>query len=132
MSTLTIGGTQTGGTSKTLTFAGQDNQGRVRFAFPEHTALSQRLMTVGTKARPVTKTSLGVQEATVDFVLRDAEVSEGCCGTQQGGVYVNLKIRHDLNQPVSLVDDALKYLQGAAFAAFLADAIKKGLITITP
>lgn len=126
---LTIGGTQSGGTAKTLTQAGQDSSGRFRFAFPEHTALSQRLMVVGVKAQPVTKDSLGAQEATVDFILTEAAATEGCCGTTTGGVFVNLKLRWSLNQPSTLVDTAIDYLQGAAFATFLEDAIKKGLIT---
>lgn len=130
MSTLTIGGTQSGGTSKTLTPAGQDNSGRVRYAFPEHTALTQRLLVVGVKAQPVSKTSLGTQEATVDISLKDSATSESCCSTVAGGVFINVKMRWDLNQPESLVDTALDYLQGAAFAAFLEDAIKKGLITL--
>lgn len=130
MSTLTIGGTQTGGTSKTLTPAGQDPSGRYRYVFPEHTPLSQRAMTVGVKAQPVTKTSLGTQEATVDFALTEAAPSESCCSTVSGGVYVNVKVRWDLSQPGTLVDTALDYLQGAAFAQFLEDAIKKGVVTL--
>lgn len=130
MSALTIGGTQSGGTSKTLVPAGSDTSGRVRFAFPEHTALSRRMMTVGVKTQPVTKDSLGAQEATVDFELTESGPSETCCSTQTGGVYVNLKIRYSLNQDATLVDTALDYLQGAAFATFLEDAVKKGLITL--
>lgn len=126
---LTIGGTQSDGTAKTLTVAGQDSSGRSRFAFPEHTALSQRLMVVGTKVQPVTKDSLGAQEATIDFVLTESAASEGCCSTVSGGVYVNLKIRYSLNQPSTLVDTALDYLQGAAFSTALEDAVKKGLVT---
>lgn len=130
MSALTIGGTQTGGTAKTLASAGMDSSGRFRFVFPEHSALHQRVLTVGVKAQPVTKTSLGVQETTVDFSLTDASASEGCCSTVSGGVYVNLKLRWDLSQPDTLVDTALEYLQGAAFAAFLEDAIKRGVVTL--
>lgn len=128
---LTIGGSQTGGTAKTLTAAGQDSQGRYRFAFPEHTALSQRLIVVGVKTQPVTKDSLGAQEASVDFILTDSAAAEGCCGTTTGGVYINLKLRWSLNQPSTLVDTAIDYLQGAAFATFLEDAIKKGLMTLS-
>lgn len=130
MSALTIGGTQSGGTSKTLTPAGQDSGGRYRFAFPEHTALTQRLLYVGVKTQPVTKTSLGASEATIDFALTNAEASEGCCNVTSGGVYVNVKLRWTLDQPDTLVDTAIDYLQGAAFATFLEDAIKKGLITL--
>lgn len=130
MSTLTIGGTQSGGTSKTLTPAGQDQSGRYRYAFPEHTALTQRLLTIGVKNQPVSAKSLGVQEATIDLALTDASVSEACCTTQSGGVYLNLKVRYSLNQPDTLVDAALEYLQGVAFSSALADAIKKGLVTL--
>lgn len=129
MSALTIGGTQSGGTSKTLTPAGGTN-GRYSWVFPEHTALSQRMMTVQVINTPVSKDNLGVQEARVDFALTDAAASEGCCGTTSGGVYVNLKIRWSLNQPSTTVDTALDYLQGAAFATFLEDAIKKGIISL--
>lgn len=130
MSALTIGGSQTGGTSKTLTPAGQDNSGRYRFVFPEHTALSHRILTVGVKAKPVTKDSLGTQEVTFDLALTEAAASEGCCGTQQGGVYINTKVVHHLNQPTTLVDMAIDYFQGVAFATFLEDAIKKGIVTL--
>jgi len=130
MSALTIGGSQTGGTSKTLSPAGQDSAGRYRYVFPEHTALSNRILTVGVKAQPLTKDSLGAQEATIDFALTEAAAAEGCCGTQSGGVYINLKMRYSLNQPSTLVDTAIDYLQGAAFATFLEDAIKKGIVTL--
>jgi hypothetical protein len=130
MSALTIGGSQTGGTSKTLTPAGIDASGRYRFAFPEHAALSQRLMTVGVKSQPVTKDSLGSQEASIDFVLSEAAPSEGCCTVQQGGVYINLKMRYNLNQPESLWLTAIQYLQGAAFAGFLEGLLTKGVVDI--
>lgn len=130
MSALTIGGTQSGGTSKILTPAGTDSSGRYRFVFPEHTALSQRVLTVGVKAQPVTKDSLGVQEASVDLILTEAASAEGCCTTQQGGVYGNLKFRYSLNQPSTLVDTLIDYLQGVAFAQFLEDALKKGVVSL--
>lgn len=128
---LTIGGTQSGGTAKTLSAAGQDSSGRHRFAFPEHTALSQRLIVVGVKTQPVTKDSLGAQEASVDLILTESAAAEGCCDTVTGGVYINLKLRWSLNQPSTLVDDAIDYLQGVAFATFLDDAIKKGIVTLS-
>lgn len=128
---LTIGGTQSGGTAKTMTFAGQDSSGRSRFAFPEHTALSQRLCVVGVKAQAVTKESLGAQEASVDFILTESASTSDPSLTVTGGVYVNLKLRWSLNQPSTLVDTAIDYLQGAAFATFLDDAIKKGLVTLS-
>lgn len=130
MSTLTIGGTQTSGIVKTLTPAGQDSSGRYRYVFPEHTALSQRAMTVGVSAVPVSKTSLGTQQVSVDFALTEAAPSESCCSTVSGGVYANLKFRWDLSQPSTLVDTLLDYVQGAAFAQFLEDAIKKGVVSL--
>lgn len=130
MSALTIGGTQTGGTSKTLIPNGIQANGRVSYVFPEHTALSQRVLTAGVRAQPVTKDSLGLQEASVDLALTEAAAGVDCCATQTGGVYVNVKIRWSLNQPTTLVDTALDYLQGVAFAAFLEDAVKKGVITL--
>lgn len=128
MTTLTIGGTQSGGTSKTLTPAGGVD-GRYSFVFPEHTALAGRRMTLSVKNTPVSKDSLGVQEALVDFALTDAAAAEGCCGTTSGGVYINLKLRWSLNQPDTMVDTALDYLQGIAFSSILEDMIKKGIIT---
>lgn len=130
MSTLTIGGTQTGGTSKTLSPGGQDSSGRFRYVFPEHTALSGRVMTVSTRSQPVTKDNLGFQEVSVDLALSEAAASSGCCGTVTGGFYINLKARWSLNQPSTIVDTGLDYLQGVAFATFLEDAIKKGIITL--
>lgn len=130
MSALTIGGSQASGTSKDLTPAGFDSSGRHRFAFPEHTALEQRLMTVGVKTQPPTKDSLGSQEASVDLVLTEAAPSETCCDTKVGGVYVNLKIRYTLNTSTESVDTAIDYLQGVAFAAFLEDAVKRGVVDL--
>lgn len=128
MTALSIGGTQTGGTSKTLTPGGVEN-GRYRFVFPEHTALAGREMLLSVKKSPVTKDSLGAQEALVDFALTNIEPAEGCCTVQQGGVYVNLKVRWSLNQDSTLVDTALDYLQGIAFSTILDDMIKKGIIS---
>lgn len=129
MSTLTIGGTQSGGTSKALTPAGGTN-GRYSFVFPEHTALAGRMMTVQTVSGPVSKDSLGFQEARVDLALTNAEAAEGCCSTARGGFYINLKLRWDLNQDSTLVDTGLDYLQGVAFATFLEDMIKKGIMSL--
>lgn len=132
MATLTIGGTQTGGTSKTLTYAGQDASGRHRYVLPEHTPLSQRVLVVGSKSQPVTKDSLGASEATVDIALTESAPSESCCSTVRGGLYINLKVRWDLNQPASLADLGIDILQGVSFATFLEDLIKKGVVTLSP
>lgn len=130
MSTLTIGGSQSGGTADTLIAAGQDSSGRVRFALSTHTALSQRLISIGVKTQPVTEKSLGAQEVSVDFIATEAEPSEGCCSIQSGGVYFNLKMRRAFNQPDALVDEVIDVLQGVAFAQFLSDALKKGIVTL--
>lgn len=128
---ITIGGTQTGGTSTALTPAGQDQSGRYRFALPTHTALNQRLITSGVKTQSPTKDSLGFVEETVDLSFANAEAAEGCCGTTTGGVYVNLKIRRSLNMPDTLVDEALDVLQGIAYSPSTADGVNKGLVTLS-
>lgn len=128
---ITIGGTQSGGVSTALTPAGQDQSGRYRFALPTHSALNQRLITVGVKTISPTKDNLGSVEETVDLSFANAEPAEGCCTIATGGVYINLKVRRSMNQPESLVDDILDVLQGVAFATFLKDGVTKGLVTLS-
>lgn len=126
---LVIGGTQSGGVSTVLTPAGHDASGRIRFALPTHTALNQRIITVGASNGAPTKQDLGFAGGTVDVAFANAASGAECCTVQLGGVYINLKVRRALNQPDSVVDDAVATLQGVAFAQFLKDLMKMGLVT---
>lgn len=128
---ITIGGTQSSGTSTALTPAGQDQSGRYRFALPTHTALNQRLITVGVKTQSPTKNDLGFVEETIDLSFANAEVVEGSALNTLGGVYVNLKIRRSMNQPDSVVDEILDVLQGIAYSSATADGVNKGLVTFS-
>lgn len=128
---ITIGGSQTGGTSTALTPAGQDQSGRVRYALPTHTALNQRMITTGVKVQAPTKTDLGFVEETMDIALSNAEAEEGSGNIATGGVFVNLKIRRSLNQPGSLVTEGIDILQGIAYAAALEDGLTKGVVTLS-
>lgn len=127
MPTLSIGGTQASGTSKVLTPLGFDNQNRYRYALPDHTALAGRTIAVKTRIQAPTPSNPGFSEASVDVAFTDAP-TDGNGGASS--VYVNLKVRWTLNQDGTLVDTALDTLQGIAYAAFLEDAVKKGIITL--
>lgn len=121
------GGTMTGGATKALTLISL-NAGGAAFATPDHTRLEPETVTFYAQPAKSTASDPGVARAGMKISLAQREAAEGCCTIQAGSVIVDVGIRWSLNQPETLVDDALKYLQSAAFTSALADAVKKGTI----
>lgn len=124
---LAIGGSQTGGTNKTLTGASMSG-GVAAYVTQDHTVLKQQKLTVSIGTPKNTSKELGTAETrfVISFV-NTGDGGEGCCNSVVGGVMADLKLRWNLNQPESEVDLLLDYLQGLAFSTQLRDALVKGI-----
>lgn len=124
-----VGGTLTGGSSLVLANAGQNNvAGKVAFYTPTHTRLAAREVDFYVGAAKTTTTDAGVARAAAKVTFANRDAVEGCCTVKAGSVIVDLGIRWSLNQPDTLVDDALNTMASIVNSPTFKDAIKKGLL----
>lgn len=124
--TLPIGGTQSGGTNKVMQFAGMAN-GVASYVSPDHTILAKQSLTVSISNANATDKKMPTAETRFVFSSVNTSSEEGCCSNVVGGSMFDLKMRWNLNQPQTSVDDTLKYLQGLVFSAEFKNALVKGL-----
>jgi hypothetical protein len=122
-----VGGTMTGGTSVALTYQGNLNAGKAVFTTPAHTRLAPRQVDFLVTQAVTTSKDPGVGRGGVKITYGDRATEEGCCTVQQGSVIIDVGVRWPLNQPESLVDDAIDMLQALMFNAAFLDAVKKGV-----
>lgn len=134
---VTIGATLTGGSTAALTPAGLSAGGKASYTTPEHTRLNPRVVDFlvsspvqqqATKKNP--NPDPGIARAGLKVAFANREASEGCCGTQLGSVIIDLGVRWSLNQPETLADDAIDYIQGLVFTTAFVDAVKKGTLPV--
>jgi hypothetical protein len=127
MDLANVGGTMTGGSTVALTMSGMFAN-KVSYTTPTHTRLEPRTVDFFLTPSETTAKDPGVARAGLKIYFADRLQEEGCCTVAAGSVIVDVGIRWSLNQPDTLVDEALDYLQSAAFSAALSDAIKKGIL----
>lgn len=123
-----LGGALSGGTSQTLTYAGNLNGTKASFVLPTHTRLAQRAVDYYSNPAKTTAADPGVARAGMKITFSDRTSEEGCCTVQQGSVIVDLGVRWHLNQPETLVDDAIEELQALVFTPEFIQAVKKGVL----
>lgn len=125
-----VGGTLTGGTSVSLTSGGITGNGNKSvFLLPTSTRLAPRELDFLVTPAKTTSNDPGVARAGLKISFSDRVSSEeGCCTVQQGSVIIDVGVRWHLNQPETLVDEALDVLQSAVFLTAFSDAIKKGVL----
>lgn len=123
-----VGGTTTGGASIALTSGGNSTGKRAVFYTPSHTRLAPREVDFLVEAAKTSNTDPGVARAGVRIYFANRDVQEGCCTVQSGGVTLEVSARWSLNQPDSVVADALDYLRSAVFSQQFEDAIIKGIL----
>lgn len=129
LSLLNVGGTATGGSTVALVPAGVSSNGqKSSFLTPSSTRLAPRQIDFLSTPAKTTAADPGVARAGIKIYFGDRESTEGCCNVQQGAVIIDVGVRWHLNQPETLVDEALSYLRSVAFSIALADAIKKGIL----
>lgn len=122
-----LGGTITGGASATLSHQNTVD-GKASFTTSNHTRLTPEVVEFLTSAAKSTASDPGVARAQLRISLADRQVQEGCCTVQTGLVGVDVNVRWSLNQPESLVDEVLDYVQSLVFTTAFADMIKKGVL----
>lgn len=127
MDLANVGGTMTGGSTVALTLSGI-TPNKASFTAPSHTRLSPRTVDVFFTPSETTAKDPGVARAGMKIYFADRTVEEGCCTVAAGSVIFDVSARWSLNQPETLVDDALEYLQSATFAAAFKDALVKGIL----
>lgn len=132
---VTIGATLTGGSTAVLTPAGLSAGGKASYTTPEHTRLTPRVVDflVSAPVSPqVTKKNPnpapGVARAGLKISFANRTTAEGCCDVQQGTFIVDLGVRWPLNQPETLADDAIEYIQGLVFTTAFVNAVKLGTL----
>jgi hypothetical protein len=127
---VTIGASLTGGSTVVLSPAGLQ-PGRSVFVAPGHTRLEPKTVEFTSSAPVTTAQNPGVARSGMKISLASRTEEEGCCTVQAGMVAIDLGLRWHLNQPESLVDDAIEYLQGLVFTAGFASALKAGILPST-
>lgn len=128
VSVANVGGTLTGGTTEVLTYQGNPLVGKASFTAPGHSRLAPRVVDFHVTQAATTSKDAGVGRGGLKVTFGDRQVEEGCCTIQQGSVIIDLNVRWPLNQPETLLDAALDYLQSLVFTTAFTDAVKKGTL----
>lgn len=123
-----VGGTLTGGSTVNLSFAGNSTGTKASFLAPTSTRLAPKQVDFYSNPAKTSATDPGVARGGLKITFADRQATEGCCGVQAGSVIIDLGIRWSLNQPESLLDAALDYLQSAVFSAEFISAVKTGAL----
>lgn len=123
-----VGGTLTGGANQTLSSGGIPTPGKAVFFTPTHSRLAVREVDFLTTPAKTTATDPGVARGGLKITYGDRQSTEGCCTVQAGSVIVDVGVRWSLNQPESLVDDAISELQALVFTPAFIAAVKQGVL----
>lgn len=123
-----VGGSMTGGSSVVLSYSGSPGYGKASFTTPTNTRLAPRTVDFLMTPAKSTASDPGVARGGVKITFADRTSTEGCCTVQAGSVIIDLAVRWSLNQPETLVDDAIDVLQALTFNAAFIDAVKKGTL----
>lgn len=127
LSVSNVGGTLTGGATVVLALT-QNVGNKVSFATPDHTRLAPREVSLSVTPASTTLSDPGVARSALKVSYGDRLTSEGCCSVQSGHVIFDITSRWSLNQPESLVDDAVEMLQALVFNTAFIAALKKGIL----
>lgn len=125
---LKLNATQSGGTDTSFVDQGAGNANQRVFMSSTSTLTDPRLIKATTRTSTGSLTKPGQGRSEVLFVLSNTNVSETCCTTKSGAVTFRLNVDWPLDQPSSLVDEGIKWLQGLAYSGYLSDLIKKGVV----
>lgn len=124
-----VGGTLTGGASVTLNFAGNSDGKKAAYTHPDHTRLAPRVVDVLMKPAKTTNADPGIAQGGLKITFGNRQTSSECCTVQSGNVIIDTNVRWPLNQPETLVDDAIELLQALVFTQAFKDSVKKGILT---
>lgn len=128
MLTLQTGGSRTGTTDIAFTSVGGSPVNQTILRAPTDSRLLPRQIKFITNTPNTSSTNPGNARSTVRFVLGNRVESETCCDVKAGTVTVDLVVNWPLNQPDSLVDELISWLQGLAYNSALPSLIKNGVL----
>lgn len=123
---LKVGATLTGGTTVTLTPAG-NSPGKGVYAFPGHTRMVPQtaemiVSTKGSKQAPIAHTG-------VKLTLGDHTVTEGCCTVNQGTMRFDTGVQYEIGSvSEAAVDAGIAKYRAFVYTAEFVTAVKAGLL----
>lgn len=127
--TLKTSPTITGGTAVVLTNSGASTNGSTSFFWPTNTRLLPRVTKFFTNVPTTTPTNPGTVRAGCRLILGNRVDEEGCCTVKSGSVIINLQIDWPLDQPTTLVDEAITDLAAIVNEPnLLGNLVKLGLL----
>jgi hypothetical protein len=118
----------TGGLSQTLTAGGIPTPGKAVFFTPTHSRLAQRQVDFLSTPAKTTNVDPGVARGGMKVTFGDRTSTEGCCTVNAGSVIIDVGVRWSLNQPETLVDEAITELQALVFTPAFIAAVKQGIL----
>lgn len=124
---ITVGATLTGGSTVVLNPAGLQ-PGKSTYTAPGHSRLTPKVVSFTVSSITPTAKEPGVARSGMQISLSGQQTEEGCCTVQKGLVAIDIGTRWHLNQPESLVDDAIELLQALVFKPEFAQAMKAGVL----
>ena len=128
MLTLKTGGTQSGTTDIAFTSVGGAPQNQTILRAPTDTRLVPRQIKFITNTPNTSSANPGTARSTVRFILGNRVESETCCDVKAGTLTVDIVIAWPLNQPESLIDEAVLWFQGLAYNTSLPALIRSGVL----
>lgn len=123
-----VDGTISDGTTVVLTPIGSNVVGKASYVTPAHSRLAQRQIDFLVTQARTTPTDPGVARGGLKVTFGDRQSSESCCTVQQGSVIIDVGVRWSLNQPETLADDAIAYLQALVFTPEFIQVVKRGVL----
>lgn len=118
-----VGGTLTGGTSKTLTYIGSPVLGKSSYLVGGSSVLAPRSVDFTQSVVKASASDIGRIKAGVKVQGTNRLESEGCCSTTVGSVIADLSLSWNLSMPESLFDEEYDLL-----VAILADPATKAAV----
>jgi hypothetical protein len=128
MNLANVGGSMTGGSTVVLTPAGLSANGKASYTTPSHTRLAPRTVDFLVTPTKISGVDPGTARSALRVYFADRTVAEGCCDTKVGSVIIEVSCKWSLNQPESLVDSAIDYLQSLVFDPAFVAGLKSGTL----
>lgn len=124
---INTGATLTGGATTVLSPAGL-TPGKSVFTGPNHTRVEPNTVEFTVSGGNPSGNNPGVARTGMKIAFANRLTEEGCCTAKAGSVIIDLGVRWSLDQPETLVDDAIAYLRALVYTTAFEDAVVKGVV----
>jgi len=121
----------TGGSTVALTPAGITAPGKSTYTIAGHTLLNPKTVDFFTTRPKTQNTSPGTARNGFTIRLANRVTEEGCCTVEAGTVIIDVNVRWPLNQPQTILDDAVKYLQALVNNSAFVSQVSSGVLPTT-